>query len=172
MKFALSPSNHKSDVSSALFKNFRESYVSHCSVIKVPVSQTTRLLYHIFHFLSTTFLSFLNCLNCIFKMYSCDSSVRIPQFPVAVNRFFKFFLHLYCSPFLLFCCFQRWCIKGCLVSSKDCVYFSGISSKYSFTACSEGSIRSASFSISSVGFARSGTMMAFIPALQAALIPL
>ena len=144
MKFALSPSNHKSDVSSALFKNFRESYVSHCSVIKVPVSQTARLLYHIFqilsstffnffeevfqvlfpapsairlsgipgvfwcfvtcvpqtacllyhifHFLSTTFLIFLNCLNCIFKMYSCDSSVRIPQFTRTVNCFFHFFI--------------------------------------------------------------------------------
>ena len=143
MKFALSSPSHKPDISSALFKNFRESYVSHCSVIKVPVSQTARvlyhifqilsstffnffeevfqvlfpapsairlsgipgvfwcfvtcvpqtacLLYHIFHFLSTTFLSFLNCLNCIFKMYSCDSSVRIPQFPVAVNCFFSFF---------------------------------------------------------------------------------
>ena len=58
MKFALSPSNHKSDVSSALFKNFRESYVSHCSVIKVPVSQTARLLYHIFQNLSRTFFDF------------------------------------------------------------------------------------------------------------------
>ena len=97
MKFALSPSSHKPDVPSALFKNFRESYVSHCSVIKVPVSQTAHLLYHIFHFLSTTFLSFLNCLNCIFKMYSCDSSVRIPQSPDAVNCFFKtFFAALFC----------------------------------------------------------------------------
>ena len=59
MKFALSPPSHKPDVSSALFKNFRESYVSHCSVIKVPVSQTACLLYHIFQILSSTFLIFL-----------------------------------------------------------------------------------------------------------------
>ena len=52
------------------------------------VSQTAHLLYHTFHLLSTTFLSFLNCLNCIFKMYSCDSSVRITQSHKNVNCFF------------------------------------------------------------------------------------
>ena len=33
--------------------------MSHCLVIKVPVSQTAHLLYHIFQILSSTFLTFL-----------------------------------------------------------------------------------------------------------------
>ena len=117
--------------------------MSHCSVIKVSVSQTACLLYHIFQILSSTFFNFfrssfrcfpsprqppassgqsgtdpldvgkprlsdssftlshfpssvnnffkfLNCLNCIFKMYSCDSSVRITQAHKDVNCFFIF----------------------------------------------------------------------------------
>ena len=116
MKFALSPPSHKPDVSSALFKNFRESYVSHCSVIKVPVSQTARLLYHIFQILSSTFFNFFeevfsSAFPCTashtafrhprrFLMFRnlcpSDSLFTLSHFPFPVNNFFSFFNCLNC----------------------------------------------------------------------------
>jgi len=41
-------------------KNFRESYVFHCLVIKVVCLATACLFYHVVFDLSRTFLSFLN----------------------------------------------------------------------------------------------------------------
>uniref|UniRef100_UPI0034A433E9 hypothetical protein n=1 Tax=Blautia wexlerae TaxID=418240 RepID=UPI0034A433E9 len=41
-------------------KNFRESYVFHCLVIKVVCLATAFLFYHVVFDLSRTFLSFLN----------------------------------------------------------------------------------------------------------------
>ena len=47
------------DSSSALcVKNFRESYVFHCLVIKVSAISTAHLVYHIFSSLSRTFFKF------------------------------------------------------------------------------------------------------------------
>ena len=81
-------------------KNFRESYVFHCLVIKVlclSVSQTACLLYHIHQCLSSTFFKFFRgifwCLCVALRrlVYSITSSFLCQQLFFVFSKLFKLF---------------------------------------------------------------------------------
>ena len=77
-------------------KNFRESYVFHCLVIKVSVFATAFIIYHIFKTLSTTFLSFLNlffkAVSITFPMFCrlADDLHTLSCYQSFVKLYFKF----------------------------------------------------------------------------------
>ena len=70
-------------------KNFRESYVFHCLVIKVVCLATALLFYHVVFSLSRTFLSFSNF---IFNILFFSTAFQVYHNSFALSRtFFTFF---------------------------------------------------------------------------------
>ena len=82
MKFVSYESNRIRIFRCSCVKNFRESYVFHCLVIKVVCLATAYLLYHICFSLSSTFLSFFQSFSDSF-----DFSKRSPD--VWLSALFK-----------------------------------------------------------------------------------
>ncbi|RHS69973.1 hypothetical protein DW952_18910, partial [Ruminococcus sp. AM44-9AT] len=82
-------------------KNFRESYVFHCLVIKVVCLATACLLYHICFSLSRTFLSFFKVFRALSisrnipQMYDCQlcssDLITLTCLFQVVKHFFNFF---------------------------------------------------------------------------------
>ena len=70
-------------------KNFRESYVFHCLVIKVVCLATACLLYHICFSLSSTFLSFFKLLQHLFF----STAFRVYHNSFALSRTFLISFH-------------------------------------------------------------------------------
>ena len=74
-------------------KNFRESYVFHCLVIKVLCLSKAHLFYHCHFRLSRTFLSFFKLFKWLFVIRRCISNSFTLSHPVKnVNKFFHFLL--------------------------------------------------------------------------------
>ena len=73
-------------------KNFRESYVFHCLVIKVLCLSTAHLFYHCHFRLSRTFLSFFKLFKWLFAIRRCISnSFTLSHSFLNVKHFFEVF---------------------------------------------------------------------------------
>ena len=97
MKFASCEPNRIRIFRCSCVKNFRESYVFHCLVIKVVCLATACLLYHISFSLSSTFFKVFRTLPdfrtvlpiCDCRLCSSDS-ITLTRLLQVVKHFFKF----------------------------------------------------------------------------------